>query len=70
MIDIHAYGGQGFDATEVHFEAASERGKAAMAKIGGFGCIGMTVRKSYVGFMLDRLQAVGCQIKWEGQADG
>ena len=65
MIDINAYRDQGFDATEVHFEAASERGKAAMAKIGGFGCCGMTVRKSYVGFMLDNLKAVGCQIQWE-----
>lgn len=70
MIDIQAFREQGFDATEVHFEAASERGKAAMAKIGGFACVGMTVRKSYVGFMLDRLQAVGCQIQWKDQADG
>lgn len=65
MIDIQAFREQGFDATEVHFEAVSERGKAAMAQIGGFACIGMTVRKSYVGVMLDRLQVVGCQIQWE-----
>lgn len=63
MIDIIATG-QGFDRTEAEFEAVSERGKAAMAAIGGFACIGIKVRKSYVGEMVDRLESKGCTIKW------
>ena len=62
-MDIQAIG-QGFDATEVQFQAVSDAGKAAMAKIGGFACIGMTIRKSYVGQMLDALEQQGVQVSW------
>lgn len=62
-MDIQAIG-QGFDATEVQFQAISDAGKAAMAKIGGFACIGMTIRKSYVGQMLEALEQQGVQVSW------
>ena len=62
-MDIQAIG-QGFDATEVQFQAISDAGKTAMAKIGGFACIGMTIRKSYVGQMLDALEQQGVQVSW------
>ena len=65
FMDIQAIG-QGFGATEVQFTAISDAGKAAMAKIGGFACIGMTVRKSYVGDMLDALAAQGVTPTWVG----
>ena len=58
--------GQGFDCTEAEFEAVTERGKAAMAAIGGFACIGIKVRKSYVGDVLDRLESKGCTVRWCG----
>lgn len=62
-MDIQAVG-QGFSATEVQFNAISDAGKAAMAKIGGFACIGMTVRKSCVGQMLQALNDQGVQVSW------
>ena len=62
-MDVQAIG-QGFDATEVQFQAVSDAGKAAMAKIGGFACIGMTIRKSCVGQMLDALERQGVQVSW------
>ena len=65
FMDIQAIG-QGFGATEVQFTAISDAGKAAMAKIGGFACIGMTVRKSYVGDMLDALATQGVSATWVG----
>lgn len=62
-MDIEATG-EGFGATEVQFAAITDAGKAAMAKIGGFACIGMTIRKSSVGQMLDRLAAEGVTVRW------
>lgn len=62
-MDIQAIS-QGFGATEVQFQAISDAGKAAMAKIGGFACIGMTIRKSYVGQMLEALEQQGVQVSW------
>lgn len=56
--------GRGFDSTEAEFEAVTERGKAAMASVGGFACIGIKVRKSYVGDVLDKLESKGCIVKW------
>ena len=62
-IDIKATG-NGFSSTEVQFTAVSEAGKAAMAKVGGFACIGMSIRKSHVGQMLDVLSDQGVSIEW------
>lgn len=62
-MDIQAVG-QGFSATEVQFSAVTDKGKAVMAKLGGFACIGFTVPKSRADMAIDAIKAQGAIIGW------